>query len=92
MIAFYYILRVGEYTAPKRRGRQLRTQQFLVNEVTFFKLNKNCGFLSPLTHNESIQELLAVVATKLRITEHKNSFKGACVHHGALAIKILHVQ
>ena len=59
-----------------------------MNEVTFFKLKKNCGFLSPLPLNESIQELLAVVATKLRITEHKNSFKGACVHHGALAIKI----
>ena len=25
MIAFYYLLRVGEYTAPKQQGRQLRT-------------------------------------------------------------------
>ena len=26
MMAFYYLLRVVEYTAPKRRGRQPRTQ------------------------------------------------------------------
>ena len=28
MIAFYYFLRVGEYTAPKRRGQQPRNQFF----------------------------------------------------------------
>ena len=40
MIAFYYLLRVREYTASKRRGQQPRNQQFLVNDVTFFKLRK----------------------------------------------------
>ena len=48
MITFYYLLRVGGYTAQKRWGRQPITQQFLVNDVTFFKLSKTCGFLSPL--------------------------------------------
>ena len=52
-IAFYYLLHVGEYTAPKRRGRQPRTQQFLVNDVTFFKLRKIYGFLSHLPLNAS---------------------------------------
>ena len=84
MIAFYYILRVGEYTAPKKRGRQPRTQFFLVNDVTFFKLSKTCGFLSPLPINSNRQELLAAVTATLRITEQKKSFKGACVHYGAL--------
>ena len=40
MISFYYLLCVGEYTAPKRRGQQRKTQQFLVNDITFFKLSK----------------------------------------------------
>ena len=53
MIAFYYILRVGGYTAPKRQVRPPRTQQFLVNDVTFFKLIKTCGFLSPVPINLS---------------------------------------
>ena len=84
MIAFYYLLRVGEYTAPKRRGRQPRTKQFSVNDVTFFKLSKTCGFLTPLPLNASKEELLGAVAATLRITDQKNAFKGACVHHGAL--------
>ena len=77
MITFYYILCVGEYTAPKLRGQQLRTQQFFVNDVSFFKLRNNCGFLSPLTLNTSKHELLSEVAATLSITEQKNLFKGA---------------
>ena len=88
MIAFYYLLRVGEFTTPKQRGRQPRTQQFSVNDVTFFKLRKTCGFLSPLPLNASRQDLLAAVAETLCITKQKNSFKVACVHHGSLERQI----
>ena len=88
MIAFYYLLRVGEYTAPKRRGRQPKNQQCLVNDVNFFTLKKTCGFLFPTPLNASRQDMSAAVTTKLRITGQKNSFKGACVHHGALEGKI----
>ena len=84
MIAFYCLLRVGEYTAPKRRGRKTRTEQFLVNDVTFFKLIKTCGLLSPLSLNARKHDLLSAVAATLRITKQKNLFKGACVHHGVL--------
>ena len=84
MIVFYYILSVREYTAPKQRGQQSITQQFLVSDVTFFKLRKTCGFLSPLHFNAKKQELLSLVTMTLCITEHKNLFKGACIHHGAL--------
>ena len=88
MIAFYYLLCVGEYTAPKRRGRQPITEHFSVNDVTFFKQSKNCGFFSPLLFNAIRQELLEAVEATLRITEQKNSLKGACVHHRALEGKI----
>ena len=83
MIAFYFLLRVGEYTAPKKRGRQPRTKQFTVNDVTFFTINAN-GFFTPLPLHASESELLTAVAATLRITDQKNAFKGACVHHGAL--------
>ena len=82
MIAFYYLLRFVEYTAPKRQGRKPRTKLFSVNDVTFFKMIKNCGFLSPLPLNASKKYLLSEVADKLRINEQKNSFKGACLHLG----------
>ena len=91
MIEFYYLLRVEEYSTPKRRGRQPRTQQFLVNDVTFFKLSKTFEFLSPIPHNVIRQEMLAAVAATLRITKHKNLFKGARMHPGALKKK-LHIQ
>ena len=55
-----------------------------MNDVTFFKPSKNCGLLSPLPLNASKHELLPAVAAKLHITEQRNSFKGLCVHHGAL--------
>ena len=88
MIAFYYLLRVGEYTTPKQWGRQPRAQQFLVNDITFFKPSKTFGFLSPPLLNTRKQELLSEVAVTLRITKQKNYFKGACVHHGALVGQI----
>ena len=88
MISFYYLLRIGKYSAPKRGGQKLRTRQFLVNYVTFSKLRKTFGFLYPLPFNASRQELFVAMVPKLRITEKKNSFKGACVHHGALERQI----
>ena len=88
MIGFYYPSCVGGYTAPKQWDRQPRTQQFLVNDVTFFKLSKTCGFLSPLLINKTRLELLAAVAATLRVTEQNLFFKGACVHHGSLEVQI----
>ena len=49
-----------------------------------FSTEKTCGFLSPLPLNASRQKLLAAVVDKLCITKKIKSFKGACVHHGAL--------
>ena len=77
MIAFYYILCVGGYIAQKGRGRQPRTKQFSVNDVTFLKLSKTCGFLYLPPLNSSKQEILSAVAVILRITEQKNLFEGA---------------
>ena len=84
IIVFYYLFHVGGYSAPKRRVQQPRTQQFLVNDFTYFKRRKTCGFLSTLPLNASRQELLSAVLVTLRITEQKNSFKVACMHHAAL--------
>ena len=56
----------------------------MVNEVTFLKLSKTYGFLSPPPINTIRQYLLTAVAETLRITKQKNLFKGVCVHHGAL--------
>jgi hypothetical protein len=54
LIAFYYLLRIGKYTVKRRRDRAKRakkqTVQFKLEDVTFFKMNKN-GILWCLPHN-----------------------------------------
>ncbi len=44
MIAFYYLLRVGEYTVKGSRNNTKQTVQFKYEDVSFFKKN-TCGQL-----------------------------------------------
>ena len=39
LIAFYYLLRVGEYTVKGQRNNTKQTQKFTLTDVTFFKRN-----------------------------------------------------
>ena len=39
MIAFYYLLRVGEYTMKGTRNESKQTVQFKMEDITFFKKN-----------------------------------------------------
>jgi hypothetical protein len=54
LIAFYYLLRVGEYTVKHQRDRDNRatkqTVQFKLEDLTFFKTDK-CGILQSLPHD-----------------------------------------
>ena len=80
-MAFYFLLRVGEYTKPRyvRRGSQLRratrTVQFSVGCVGFFK----GGVLLPRT--APLSELLQADSATLRIINQKNGRMGTCIHH-----------
>ena len=41
LIAFYYLLRVGEYTVKGRRNASKQTEQFECKDVTFFATDEN---------------------------------------------------
>jgi len=41
LVAFYYLLRVGEYTGKPTRNETKQTQQFKVRDVTFFKKDRS---------------------------------------------------
>ena len=81
LVAFYYLLRVGEYTKPRfvKSGTQLRratrTIQFSVGCVGFFKDDK----LLPRTEPLSI--LLTTDLATLYILNQKNGRMGTCIHH-----------
>ena len=83
LIAFYYLLRVGEYTKPKfvtqngKRIRATRTVQFMVENVGFFKDGKQVSRKAPLT------DLLACDSATLKITNQKNGRMGSTIHHEA---------
>lgn len=84
LIAFYYLLRVGEYTTKKRRKMRTRTRQFRIKDVTFFKYNER-GMLVALSRKASDADVMAADAATLRISNQKNGHAGACVHHEAIA-------
>jgi hypothetical protein len=46
LIAFYFLLRVGEYTIKGKRGNSKRTVQFRMRDVTFFKKDLVLGRLN----------------------------------------------
>jgi hypothetical protein len=82
--AFYFLLRVGEYTQPRfvhRNGtkvRATRTKQFTVGNIGFFAGDKL------LPRNSSLAVLLTASAATLKITNQKNGRMGDTIHQKAI--------
>mmetsp|Transcript_453 Transcript_453/g.1051 ORF Transcript_453/g.1051 Transcript_453/m.1051 type:complete len:425 (+) Transcript_453:1385-2659(+) len=83
LVAFYYLLRVGEYAATgSRKVNAKQTTQFRWEDVTFFyKDGKNK--LKRLPVNASPQQLLQASGATLRLTNQKNGWKNVCIHQQA---------
>ncbi len=84
LIAFYYLLRVGEYTVPHKhktatpKNNRKRTVNFRVRDVGFFKAGKQLPRHSP------IQTLLTADSCTLKISNQKNGRMGETIHHKAI--------
>jgi hypothetical protein len=74
-IAFYYLLRVGEYTSHRRNDRR-RTQQFRVCDVTFYD---HTHTIIPST--APLLTLLTAAKATMRITNQKNGARGTIISH-----------
>ena len=86
MIAFYYLLRSGEYTKPKfvttkegKRRKATRTVQFRVKDVGFFN-----GCFSINREKATLKELLQATTVTLRIHDQKNGRMGDCITQEAI--------
>ena len=75
--AFYYLLRVGEYTYLGTKRRR-RTKQFRVRDTKFWKN----GHVLPLDSPAAL--LLSADAATLTLTNQKNGTKGAVIHNDAI--------
>jgi hypothetical protein len=80
LIAFYFLLRIGEYTSKGTRNESKRTVQFRVKDVTFFKKDKN-GKLRQLPRNAADKDILSADAVTLKLDNQKNGWKGVCISH-----------
>jgi hypothetical protein len=82
LIAFYYLLHIGEYTVKERRHnskQNKQTVQFKLEDVKFFKKNK-LGTLVCLPDNAPAYLILTADSATLKLNNQKNGWKGVCVH------------
>ncbi|KAL7485901.1 LOW QUALITY PROTEIN: hypothetical protein ACHAW6_011493 [Cyclotella cf. meneghiniana] len=78
--AFYFLLRIGEYTMKHSRNESKQTVQFQMADVTFFHRNKmgQCdGWYAP------VDMIMEANRANLKIENQKNVQTGMCIHHEA---------
>jgi hypothetical protein len=102
LIAFYYLLRIGEYTVKGTRNETKQTQQFKLADVTLFKRDQT-GSLHQLPRQASSKLIMTADSATLKLDNQKNGWHGVCIHHEsngqeafdpvrALGRRVLHIR
>lgn len=78
LIAFYFLLRVGEYTHHGSKDRR-RTQQFRASDVKFFDAKHTL-----IPNTSSLEKLLQAHSVTLTIDNQKNGVRGGTINHEAI--------
>ena len=89
LIAFYYLLRVGEYTQKSSRQETKQTVEFRMMDVTFFTDDGPEGKIRQLPLDASDEDILNAKGATLRLGNQKNGWKNVCVFHFANGDAIL---
>jgi len=79
LIAFYFLLRIGEYTIKRTRNDSKQTVQFRMKDVVFFKKDQ-ANNLRQLPPNADDADIMRADGATLRLTNQKNGHKNACIH------------
>ena len=79
LIAFYYLLRVGEYTKIRRRNPSKQTRQFKLKDCRFFKRDEK-GRLRQLPRDAPDEEIMSAEMVPLKLDNQKNGQKGVCIN------------
>ncbi len=82
LIAFYYLLRIGEYTIKGKRNEIIQTVQFKYKDVTFFKKNM-AGQLWCLPRNAPAHLIATADGAMMKLDNQKNRWKGICIYQEA---------
>ena len=79
LIAFYYLLQVGEYTVKIQRNETKQTVQLKLEDTIFF-LRDSKGHLRQLPINALDEDILSADGATLKLDNNKNGRKGVCVY------------
>ena len=82
LIAFYFLLRVGEYTIKSRRNESKQTVPFKMENITFFKRDKMAQ-LRQLSRWAPDEDILTADSAAMTLDNQKNGHKNVCIHHEA---------
>ena len=82
LIAFYYLLWIGEYTTKASRNHSKQTRQFKMEDVTFF-IRREDGRIGKLPWNTSDKDIMMTCSATLKLDNQKNGYKNVCVYHEA---------
>ncbi len=82
LLAFYYLLRIGEYTINGNRNEMKQTVQFKREDITFFKKNRS-GQLRCLPRDAADDLIATANGATLKLDNQKNGWKGVCVYQEA---------
>jgi len=78
LIAFYFLLRVGEYTSHAK-GADRRTVQFRAKDITFWDKD-----IKVIPNTSNLETLLNAHSVTMRIDNQKNGTRGSTINHKAL--------
>ncbi len=82
LIAFYYLLRIGEYTIKGKQNETKQTVQFKYEDVMFFKKNA-AGNLRCLPRSAPAHLIATADGATMKLDNQKNWWKGVCVYQEA---------
>jgi hypothetical protein len=85
-IAFFYLLRVGEYTSHRQHEHR-RTQQFRPCDITFWDKHDNV-----IPNTAPLEALYLATSATMRITNQKNGTKGDRISHSASGLLVCPVR
>jgi integrase len=82
VIAFFFLLRVGEYTPPST-DRRTRTTQIRRKDLQFWKRQPS-GLITRLSPMTPLANLLTADSVTITLDNQKNGQRDATLHHEAL--------
>jgi hypothetical protein len=81
MIAFYYLLRIGEHTTKGTWNNSKQTEEFKMGDITFFTKDKQ-GNLCCLSRDASADLIAEADGATMKLDNQNNVWRGVCIYQG----------